>query len=83
MDWLRSLQMHEVIVYGVVFGIPLLVIGSHAIVTIVRAVLKHRERMAMIEHGIHPDLLPEQPPNEAPPVRGSGMAETQPYVPPR
>jgi hypothetical protein len=81
MDWLQSLQMHEVLVYGIVFGIPILVIGSHTIVTIVKAVIKHRERMAMIERGLHPDLPPEQPGGEEYPV--SGMDETQPYVRPR
>jgi hypothetical protein len=83
MDWLRSLHMHEILVYGAVFGIPVLVIVSHAVVTIVKAVLRHRERMALIERGIHPDFLPEQPANEAPPARPGGMDETQPYVPPR
>jgi hypothetical protein len=83
MDWLRSLQMHEILVYGVVFCVPLLVIGAQAVVAIVKAVIKHRERMALIEQGLNPDWPPEQPTEEEYPARTSGMDETQPYVPPR
>jgi hypothetical protein len=82
MDWLESLQMHEILVYGIVFGIPILVIGAHTVVTIVKAVIKHRERMAMIERGLHPDCPPEQPGSEEYPVGAGGMDETQPYVRP-
>ncbi|MHB8972225.1 MAG: hypothetical protein ACYC3X_22885 [Pirellulaceae bacterium] len=83
MDWLRSLQMHEILVYGIVFCVPVLVIGSQAVVAIVKAVIKHRERMALIEQGLHPDWPPEQPAEEEYPVRPSDLDETQPYVPPR
>jgi len=82
MGWLQSLQMHEILIYGLVFGLPVVIIGFHAAGAIVKAVIKHRERMAMIEQGLHPDCPPEQPGiGEHPPRQPDGMDETQPYVP--
>jgi hypothetical protein len=87
MDWLHSLQMHEILVYGVVFGLPILVIGivlgSRTVVAIVNVVIKHRERMAMIEQGLNPDWPPEEPAKEEHSAKTSGMDDTQPYIPPR
>jgi len=82
MGWLQSLQMHEILIYGRVFGLPVVIIGFQAVVAIVTAVIKHRERMAMIEQGLHPDYPPEQPGIGDHPARPpDGMDETQPYVP--
>ncbi len=81
MSLFESLQMHEVLVYGLVFGIPVLVIGSQAVVTVVKAVIKHRERMAMIEQGLNPDWPPEQPPVQQYPAGTNSLDETQPHVP--
>jgi hypothetical protein len=83
MVWLQSLQMHEVIVYGVLFVLPVLVIGSQALVAIVKALIKHRERMAMIEQGLNPDLPPGQVPLVEYPPDTNHIDETRPYVPPR
>jgi hypothetical protein len=82
MAWLQSLKMNEIIIYGCVFGIPAFAITTQMVLGIVKAVFKHRERMAMIERGMHPDELP--PGDETPEPRSKqfgNLAETQPYVP--
>jgi hypothetical protein len=40
--------------------IPIVLIVSGAITTIVKRVIVHRERMALIEMGLHPDYPPEE-----------------------
>ena len=70
--WLQTLQMHEIILYGLVFGLPIVVIGFSSVETIVKALIKHRERLAMIERGFDPDYYPEQPEIEDPPAPWSG-----------
>jgi hypothetical protein len=55
MAWLQSLQMGEILVYGLAFGLPVVAIMSSMVVAVVNALIKHRERMAMIEHGLDPD----------------------------
>lgn len=81
MEWLKSLQMHEILVYSLAIGLPVVVIVSQAIVSIVKALIKHRERMAMIERGLHPDLPPEQLPIAQHPATADGLDQTQPYRP--
>jgi hypothetical protein len=49
--WLREIAKPEV----VVFLIPLAAICGGFATGIVKAVIKHRERMAKIEHGMDPD----------------------------
>ena len=40
--------------------IPIVLIISGAITNIVKRVVSHRERMAMIEMGLHPDYPPDE-----------------------
>lgn len=55
--------MAPLIVFAV-FAVISIVVG---IVFIAKALIRHRERMAMIERGMHPDYPPEQgePQNES------------------
>ena len=46
----------------IVFLIPISAILVGGIIAIVKILIHHRERMTMIEHGIHPDYRPEEPP---------------------
>lgn len=50
-----------------IFGLPLIIWGASEMIS---AWLKHRERMAMIERGIHPDApqaqIQTQPPAPVP-----------------
>jgi hypothetical protein len=47
-------------VLGILFAIVCVITGVVAIATIaiVKMIHKHKERIAMIEHGIHPDYPP-------------------------
>ena len=83
-SWLQSLQMHEILIYGLVFGLPIVAIGFSFVETIIKVLIKHRERRIMVEQGFDPDYDPEQPDVEDRPApRRSNMDETQPYVPRR
>jgi hypothetical protein len=44
----------------IVFAIPIVAILVGGIVAITKILIRHRERMAMIERGRHPDHLQEQ-----------------------
>jgi hypothetical protein len=53
MDWLKNLTSnHTFLFFFAVVGIPMIVMGLKEII---KLLIKHRERMAMIEHGMHPD----------------------------
>jgi len=53
MDWLKTLfSNHTFTFFFIVVGFPVLVMGAKEII---KLLIKHRERMAMIEHGIDPD----------------------------
>ena len=81
-SWLQSLQMHEILIYGLVFGLPIVAIGFSFIETIIKALIKHRERLIMDEQGLDLDYYPEQPEGEArPSSRPGNLDETQPYAP--
>ena len=54
MSW-QQLFSPEVIV----FAIPIVAIIVGGVIAIVKIVIAHRERMAMIERGIHPDHPPD------------------------
>ena len=54
MLWQRILQPDVLI-----FIIPIVAILTGGVIVIVRRVITHLERMAMIERGLHPDLPPE------------------------
>jgi len=43
-----------------VFAIPIIGILVGGIIAIAKLLIRHRERMAMIERGMHPDHPPEQ-----------------------
>ena len=82
MAWLQSLQMGEILVYGCAFGLPVVAIGSGMVVAIVKALIKHRERMAMIEHGLYPDeSLADAETKKCWAKCPEDLDETQPYVP--
>jgi hypothetical protein len=58
MDWLKTLfSNHTFAFFFAVVGIPMIVMGLKEII---KLLIKHRERMAMIEHGMDPDA--HQPP---------------------
>jgi hypothetical protein len=55
-----QLQMHEILIYGLVYGLPVVAIGCSGVETIVKALINHRERLAMIEQGLDPDYHSER-----------------------
>jgi len=48
----------------IIFLIPIVAILVGGIIAIVKILIHHRERMTMIEHGIHPDYQPEDLPED-------------------
>jgi hypothetical protein len=60
MNWTQMFTRPEI----VVFLIPLTAILVFGIVAIARLLIRHRERMAMIERGMHPDHPEEAQPTE-------------------
>lgn len=67
-DWLQVLTQPDV----VVFAIPIIAILVGGILGITYLVMSHRERMTMIQHGIHPDYPPEE--EEDPETAGSAQS---------
>lgn len=55
MSWERRLLEPDVLA----LAIPIVAIVVLAATKIIKSLIVHRERMAMIEHGIHPDYPPE------------------------
>ena len=52
MDWLKQLASNGTFLFFfAVVGIPMIVMGT---TEIIKLLIKHRERMAMIEHGMDP-----------------------------
>ena len=52
MDWLKELFHNSTFVFfGLVIGVPVIMMS---LTEIVKLLIKHRERMAMIEHGMDP-----------------------------
>jgi hypothetical protein len=43
--WLRTLQIHEIVLYGLVFGLPIVAIGFSFVESIIKALIKHGERL--------------------------------------
>lgn len=58
--WVKLLSEPETLV----FLIPMLAILVGGIIAIVKILIRHRERMTLIEHGIHPDYPPEESPED-------------------
>ncbi len=54
--WFRVFQEPQLIV----FLIPIVAIIAFALIVIVKLLIRHRERMAMIERGMHPDHPAEE-----------------------
>ena len=50
----------------VVFLVPISLFVIGGVIAITKIVISHRERMAMIERGIHPDYPPEEETAETP-----------------
>ena len=79
-NWLQSLEMHEILIYGLVLGIPIAVIAFSFIESTIRAVIRHRERQMMFEQGLDPDHYPEPSEVEDVPTPRFGKTDdTQPY----
>ena len=54
MDW-NSL----ITVPGIIFLIPIVAIVCGCVTAVVKMLIQHRERMGLIEQGLHPDHPPE------------------------
>ena len=59
MSWSHILSRPDILGISLALGIPIVAILVGGTVTIVRRLIVHRERMAMIEQGLHPDHPPE------------------------
>ena len=66
MDWLKNMfSDHTFLFFFAVIGIPMIVVSLKEIV---KLLIKHRERMAMIEHGMDPDAYRQPRPSERTPA---------------
>jgi hypothetical protein len=54
--WTRILDKPQMI--GVM--VPMVSILAFAIIILIKMLIRHRERMAMIERGLHPDYPPDE-----------------------
>ncbi len=63
--WLRILEP-DVIVFVVAIVVAVVAIISATVVKITKMCIRHRERISMIEHGIHPDYAAEDQANSEP-----------------
>ena len=59
-EWLRLFFRPDTLV----FLIPIAAILVGGIIAVAKILIRHRERMTMIEHGIHPDYRPEDSPED-------------------
>ena len=59
-SWIRLFSRPDTLV----LMIPIVAILVGGIITIVKLLVRHRERMTMIEHGIHPDYRAEELPED-------------------
>ena len=58
MEWLGQLVSNtETMAIFCLFGLP---IAAGAVIAIISVCFRHRERMAMIQQGIHPDNPPDE-----------------------
>ncbi len=55
MNWSSLLSRPEILIPGLALCIPIVAIVMGGITAIVKMVIYHRERMAMIQQGINPD----------------------------
>jgi hypothetical protein len=66
--WFRALTNPGTLVLILVFAIPILAILCGGAVAIVKVLIRHRERMSMIEQGLHPDFPPGEAAESGPPL---------------
>jgi len=57
MEWLKIFSQPDNLAITCAIGLPIVIGGIIAITSIW---MRHRERIAMIERGIHPDYPPEE-----------------------
>ncbi len=69
MDW-SKLSADELAV-----SIPILAILAGVVIALTSMWMRHRERMAMIERGMHPDHPPEEADAASSPVERAGRIE--------
>ncbi len=58
-SWSHILSRPDILAISLAMGIPIVAIIVGGTVSIVRRLIAHRERMAMIKQGLHPDHPPE------------------------
>ena len=75
-NWLKVLTEPEIMV----FAIPIIAILVGGILGITYLVMSHRERMAMIQHGIHPDYPPEEEEEEEEPETAGSEPSPESYA---
>ena len=66
-SWLSLFSRPDTLALMIPFAalmIPVVAIVVGGIVAIAKLLIRHRERMTMIEHGIHPDYQPEELPED-------------------
>lgn len=68
-DWLLQLldHRHFLPAAGMLLGAIAIVTIATVIITVVKLSLAHRQRMAMIARGMHPDDVLAEGPEQAPP----------------
>jgi len=59
-DWSAFFSRPELFIPGLALSIPIVAILVVGIAGIVKLWITHRERMAMIQQGMHPDHPPEE-----------------------
>ena len=61
MSWLRLFSKPDTL--ALMIPIVAIIVGGivGGIVAIAKLLIRHRERMTLIEHGIHPDYRPDEP----------------------
>ncbi len=63
-DLTHILTSPDTLAITLALGIPIVAIIVGGITTILKSIISHRERMALIEQGLHPDFPPEPNPEE-------------------
>jgi hypothetical protein len=76
MDWLKQLVSNQTFLFFfAVVGIPVIVMGT---IEITKLLIKHRERMAMIEHGMDP--YAHEPRRREKNKRSCGISDSTPHA---
>jgi hypothetical protein len=56
----EMLTNHQTLPIVLIFGVPILGIIGGTIIVVVKSIIRHRERMAMIQQGLNPDQLRDE-----------------------